>query len=149
MIKKVLVAVDGSVYSEKALDFALDMAEKFEAKVTILHVSESPLMGAVPQDLTSYSSGDQSLLARDLQKIHEEILSKAVDRARQAKPELAVSTVEKEGEPAAEIVNVAREGGFDVVVVGHKGVSRVEEFFLGNVSEKVSHLSPCTVVIVR
>jgi nucleotide-binding universal stress UspA family protein len=149
MIKKVLVAIDGSVYSDKALDFALDMAEKFAAKVTILHVSESPVMGAVPQDLTSYSTGDPSVFAKDLQKIHEEILSKAVARAQQAKPELVVSTLEKEGEPALEIVRVAREGGFDVVVVGHKGVSRVQEFFLGNVSEKVSHQAPCSVIIVR
>jgi nucleotide-binding universal stress UspA family protein len=149
MLKKILVAVDGSVYSDKALDFALDMAEKFTAQVTILHVSESPIMGAVPQDPTSYSTADPSVFAKDLQKIHEEILNKAIVHAQQVNPELAVSTLEKEGEPALEIVNVAREGRFDVVVIGHKGVSRVQEFFLGNVSEKVSHQAPCSVVIVR
>jgi nucleotide-binding universal stress UspA family protein len=44
---------------------------------------------------------------------------------------------------------VARDGGFDVVVVGHRGLGRVREMFLGNISEKVAHLAPCPVIIVR
>jgi nucleotide-binding universal stress UspA family protein len=49
-----------------------------------------------------------------------------------------------------EIVSFAKEEGVDLVVVGHQGVGRVKEFFgLGGISEKVAHLAPCSVVIVR
>ena len=66
-----------------------------------------------------------------------------------AKPNVAVSSKLREGDPALEIVAEAKEAGFDVVVVGHRGLSRVREIFLGNISEKVAHLAPCSVVIVR
>ena len=55
----------------------------------------------------------------------------------------------REGDPALEIVAEAKEAGFDIVVVGHRGEGRMREIFLGNISEKVSHLAPCPVVIVR
>jgi nucleotide-binding universal stress UspA family protein len=42
-----------------------------------------------------------------------------------------------------------KDVGFDVVVVGHRGLGRFRELFLGNISEKVAHLAPCPVVIVR
>ena len=149
MIRNVLVAVDGSDNSARALDFALDLAEKYNAAVTVLNVSESPAMGAVPQEPTAYSGGSMVVFAKDLRKFHEEILSKAVARAKAIKPNLAISSKLREGDPALEIVDAAKEGGFDVIVVGHKGMGRVKEFFLGSISEKVAHLAPCPVVIVR
>ena len=150
MIQNVLVAIDGSENSDRALDFALDLAEKYGAAVTVLNVSEPPAMGAVPPDPTSFSGDSMVAFSKDLRKFHEEILNKAVSRARAAKPDLAVLSMLREGDPASEIVDAAKEGGFDVVVVGHKGVGRVKEFLgLGGISEKVVHSAHCSVVIVR
>lgn len=149
LLRKILVAVDGSENSDNALDFALGLAEKFSSAILILNVSESPVMGVVPQESTSYPVGNMAVFAKDFLKIHEQILSKAVSHAKEAKPDLAISSMLKEGEPALEIVNVAKEGGFDVIVVGHKGMGRVAERFLGAVSEKVAHLATCPVIIVR
>src|ERR1035437_5480691 len=55
LIKNVLVAVDGSENSDRVLDFGLDLAEKYVAAVTVLNVSESPAMGAVPMEPTTIS----------------------------------------------------------------------------------------------
>jgi nucleotide-binding universal stress UspA family protein len=55
----------------------------------------------------------------------------------------------KEGEPALEIVNAAKESVFDVIVVGHKELGKMKELCLGSISEKVAHLVLCPVVIVR
>lgn len=151
MIKKVLVAIDGSENSDRALDFALDLAEKYVAGVTVLNVSESPAIGAVtlePTEPTAYA-GVTVNFYKDLQSFHEEILRKAVNRAREFKPNVAVSSKLREGNAASEIVAEAKEGGFDIIVVGHKGLGRVKELFLGNISEKVAHLASCPVVIVR
>ncbi len=106
-------------------------------------------MGAIPLEPTTVSGESMVVFARDLQKFHEEILNKAVAHAKTVKPNVVVSSKLREGDPALEIVAAAKEGGFDVVVVGHRGLGRVREMFLGNISEKVAHLAPCPVVIVR
>ena len=150
LIRRVLIAVDGSENSGRALDFALDLAEKYDAAVTVLNVSESPTMGVVPQEPLPFSSDNLPVFAKELQKLHEQILSKAVAHAKAFKPNLEVFSSLRDGDPAVEIVAAAKEGDFDVVVVGHGGAGRVKEFFgLGGISEKVVHLSSCAVVIVR
>ena len=149
MIKNVLVAVDDSENSDRALDFGLDLAEKYGAALTVLNVSEPPAMGAVPMEPTTISGDSMVVFAKDLRKFHEEILSKAVAHAKMIKPNVVVLSKLREGDPALEIVAASKEDGFDVVVVGHRGLGRVSEIFLGNVSEKVAHLAPCPVVIVK
>jgi nucleotide-binding universal stress UspA family protein len=144
-----LVAVDGSENSDRALDFGLDLAEKYGAAVRVLNVIESPAMGAVPLEPTTVSGESMVLFAKDLQRFHEKILGKAVVHAKEVKPNVLVSSRLREGDPALEIVAEAKDVGFDVVVVGHRGLGRVRELFLGNISEKVAHLAPCPVVIVR
>jgi nucleotide-binding universal stress UspA family protein len=106
-------------------------------------------MGVVPQESTTYSFDNMSIISKDLRSIHEQILSKAVSHAKEFKPNLVVSSMLRDGDPAVEIVNVAKDSGFDVVVIGHKGSGMMRERFLGSISEKVAHLAPCPVVIVR
>ena len=143
MIGKVLVAVDGSENSDRALDFALDFAEKYEASLTIINVSESaPAMAVYPDD-------SMVVVAKDLRKFHESTLQKAMDYAKQAKPNMVISSSFREGDPAVEIASESKEGNFDVVVVGHHGAGKVRDFFLGSISEKVIRSVSCTVVIVR
>jgi nucleotide-binding universal stress UspA family protein len=149
LIRNVLVAVDGSENSDKALDFALDFAEKYSATVTVLNVSDSPAMGAVPIEPTNVSGESMVVIAKDFQRLHEDILNRAVAHAREVKPNVSVSSKLRDGDPASEIVAEAKEHEFDVVVVGHRGLSRVKEIFLGNISAKVAHMAPCTVIIVR
>lgn len=150
VIKSVLVAVDGSENSVRALDFALDLADRFSAGLVIVNVSEPPAMGAVPQDPSSVSPESLITFSKDLDKIHQGILEKAVTHAKQVKPELTISSKLREGEPANEIISQAKESASDIIIIGHKGVGRVKEFLgLGGISEKVVHLAPCAVVIVR
>jgi nucleotide-binding universal stress UspA family protein len=150
LIGKILVAVDGSENSDRALDFALDVAEKYGAALTLLNVSEPPAMGAVPMELTAVSGESMVEFGKDLLRIHEEILRKAVAHAKIVKPEIVVSIRLREGDPVVEIVSLAKEEGVDLVVVGHECAGRVKEFFgLGGISEKVAHLAPCSVVIIR
>ncbi|MGE5532711.1 MAG: universal stress protein [Bacillota bacterium] len=149
MIKNILVPVDGSENSVRALDFALDIAEKYSAKLTVLNVSEAPIMGAIPLEPTTISGDSMVLFTKDLRRFHEDILFKAVAHAKEIFPKVTVFSKFREGDPAMEIVAEAKEFGFDLVVVGHRGEGRMREIFLGSISEKVSHLAPCPVVIVR
>lgn len=150
-ITKVLVGVDGSKNSELALDFALDFAEKFGASLAILNVAESVVIGAAPPETVMYPTGGSSaaVVAKDLMAIQDEIINMNVAHAREVNPGVKVSALTKEGDAAFEIVDTAKEEGFDVIVVGHTGLSGMTERFLGSVSEKVAHSAPCTVIIVK
>ncbi len=150
MVKNVLVAVDGSENSFRALDFAVDFTDKYGASLTIVNVTESSGVAAVPPEIAAYTNDNMVAVARDLRRFHEDILGKASARAKANKPNVPLNTVLREGNPSSEIVALAKEGNFDVVVVGHRGVSKVREMFLGSISDKVTHsLSACTVIIVR
>ncbi len=88
-------------------------------------------------------------VAKDLQKFHEGLLDKAVARAKAAKPNVPLNSIIREGNPASEILSTAKEGAFDVVVVGHRGKGKVRELFMGSISEKIVHTVPCTVIVIR
>jgi nucleotide-binding universal stress UspA family protein len=161
LITKILVAVDGSKYSEKALDYALEIAEKFSASILILNVFQPPpeygyQPTVFPQSPTSgylqESIGNQSNIAsfiKDLQKIHEAILFKAAERAVKLKPSLKITTELKEGKITSQIIETASSGEFDLIVMGHMGEGTINEFFLGSTSEKVAHQAKCAVLIVK
>jgi nucleotide-binding universal stress UspA family protein len=161
LITKILVGVDGSKNSEKALDCALEIADKFSASVLILNVfqpppefgyqtnmfSQLPTSG-YPQDTISNQS-DMSSFVKNLQKVHENILSKAAERAVKLKPMLKITTELKEGKTSSQLIEAAANGGFDLIVLGHLGESEIKEFLLGSTSEKVVHQARCNVLVVK
>ncbi len=154
MIKKVLVAVDGSEVSWRALDFALDFTEKYGASLLVLNVSESTqLVTAVPSEPGVYMGEGTASIAKDLETVHQNILNRAISHAGKTHPDLVVSGKLLEGDAGAEIVAEARDGGFDVVVVGHVGTGRMVRvkalLGLGGISKKVADQAPCSVIIVR
>lgn len=161
MITKILVGVDGSKNSEKTLDYALEIADKFSASILILNVFQPPPELGYQQNMFSQFSasgspqdtiGDQSNLSafiKDLRKVHEAILSKAAERAIKLKPMLKIATELKEGNTPSQIVETAANGGFDLIVVGHMGESGIKEFLIGSTSERVVHQARCAVLIVK
>ena len=98
MITKILVGVDGSKNSEKALDYALEIADKFSASILILNVFQPPPEFGYQANMSSQfpasgypqdTIGDQSNMSafiKDLRKVHEAVLSKAAERAIKLKP---------------------------------------------------------------
>ena len=161
MITKILVGVDGSKNSEKALDYALEIAEKFSASVLILNVFQPPPefgyqantfsqfpMSGYPQDTIGNQSNNSAFII-DLRKVHEAVLSKAAERVIKLKPMLKITTELKEGNISSQIIETAANGGFDLIVVGHLGESEIKEFLLGSTSEKVVHQARCAVLIVK
>jgi len=147
LIKKILVAIDGSEHAEKALDFALDLAERYSAQVTILNVFQMPTsiyFGEPPMYPVALNN-----LYDELKSAHHKMLSKALERAKGLKPSLKISTELREGRPADQIVMAAEEGGFDLIVLGHRGLGKVKEFFLGSVSDRVADEARCPVLIVK
>lgn len=132
MYHKILVATDGSQSSLKAAQAAARLARLTpDATVTVLFVLHVPpvLMPIVdvPTDAMVRNTGrevvDSTIGAMDL-------------------PELQVRTAVEVGEPAAEIVQMARDGQFDLIVIGTRGLTPIKELLLGSVSHRVANTAP-------
>ncbi|MFX0055057.1 MAG: universal stress protein [Promethearchaeota archaeon] len=140
-IKTVLVAVDGSDYSDKAVRYACAIGPKLGAEVVLLHVVPM-LVSATPYHDTV---SDQPFLA--LQKVGEDILAKAKKIAVGLGCE--VTELISHGDPANKIVDIACEREVELIIMGSRGVSGIKRLFVGSISDKVVNHAPCPVMIVR
>ncbi len=140
MIGKMLVGFDGSEESYRAFDFALDMAAscKPDADILVLTVIQPP------EGL--YLVEADSLLDETTKK-YESLLKGLEERARGKN--IKVSTEIAVGHPAEMIVHFAEKRGCPLIIVGHKGRSRIEGMLLGSVSRNIAAMAHCNVVIVR
>lgn len=155
MFEKILVPLDGSEHSQRALMCAVQIGQRFKGKLTLLHVYSV----AVPQVITPEPSTltpagvsvpvstEAFKMVEGLRDSGKRILSDAEESAKSAKVES--ETLLKEGNAVQEIVRTAREGEYDLIVIGARGMSRIKELFVGNVSEGVIRSAPCPVLVVK
>lgn len=141
-LKKILVPTDFSDFSQRALEFALSLADEFRSKVYVMHVWDMPMTSSLlpPEPYPE-------LVLTEEQKAGEEHLVKVAN-------ELKASGFDAEpvfvfGKPYMEIVRAARELEADLIVLGSHGRSGISHLVLGSVAEKVVRLAPCPVFTVK
>lgn len=139
MFSKILVALDGSPASEKALATAVDLAAHYQAELTALGVVESPEIVGMVDEVDE--------LRQSAEEHFRRILAASAEYARGQG--IALHSVVVRGHAADAIVRYAESEKVNLVVVGHHGHSRIARFFLGSTSDRVSEHSPCTVMIVK
>ena len=146
MVKKILVALDGSKASKDALSFALDLADELSANIELLTVVPPVFLPAY--SINVLKSDAISEIAKNLEISFRDILSKAKEEARKTHPKTNLSTRFEKGEPSEKIVDVANQGGFELIIMGSRGLGgRVST--LGSVSSRVVDESKCPVLIVK
>lgn len=175
MIKNILVALDGSESSESALRFALDIAAKYQARVSLIHVL---LRHADPGDLLRLNSSiglspaDRSKLEEIQTGVHrriapssayvppivvpDEILEQVgreiLKHAEQVAKEFGieeVATFIENGNPANRILACAEQEDADLIVMGHRGLSHLGELLMGGISHKVCQLAKCACLTIK
>ena len=133
-MKRILVAYDGGLPARRALDTAIDLAVKFDAHLTV--VSVVPIRpGRAPMDPWDDTTVHQ----------HELQDARAILTRRLADAEL----LEPFGDPAQTIERLARDGDYDLVVVGSRGLGPVSRFFQGSFSEHIATHAETPVLIAR
>ncbi len=142
-MNKILVGTDFSEGSYRALNFAMEIAEKFAASITILNVVYPPTSEA-PTDV-EYPVPWIESFSSDWKKYNEQAITKLVNKTKERKPNLIISSLIKEGQPAPKIIEAAKD--FDVVVLGQKGRT-MPDSLIGSISEKVAAFSSRPVIIV-
>jgi nucleotide-binding universal stress UspA family protein len=136
MCKHILVAIDGSPYTEQVLPAAIEMASKFDSEILVLHVSEHDRGRAVVFSLET--PADATILVGD-----------AVKTARQAGVTARGQVRDVgAGNVAKAIVEAATANGIDLIVMGSRGLSDVQGLMLGSVTHKVMQVASIPVLVV-
>lgn len=141
MFERLLVAIDGSEPSQRALAVASEIARLAGAEVRLLHIAESEfLMGG-----SGFSGGEVLEGARDAQTFMADTVAELEKAGIRA-----TGTVERGmvGSVAAEIIRFAEEGECSAIVIGVKGDSKLRALLVGSVTNKIVHLSSVPVVVV-
>jgi nucleotide-binding universal stress UspA family protein len=142
-IKKILCAVDFSDTSENALDYAVSFAAALKAQLEVLHALELPFL---PSYSTSAIEDMDGLVGRVKEECSKR-LAALVEKHRRGYAGVTHRVVV--GTPAMEIIAAAKEGKFDLVVVGTQGRTGLKHMFIGSVAEKVVRKAPCPVLTVK
>ena len=173
MIKSIVLAIDGSIHAKHAQIVAIDLASKYDAQLTLVHVltrdhppNEFARMvemehladsgqPKVSEKEDTYSivaqflgSANDSKEARVIVLLGEQIVNKASANASKA----GVANVTAEihsGDYANNILEVAKKVDADVIVMGRRGLSNLKGFVTGSVSHKVSQRADCSVLTVK
>ena len=139
LFEKILVPLDGSEHSIKALETAVQIAHKFNGKITLIHVYSIGGLAVSPTPVRGFIEA--------IRKVGASILA---DGEKKVKAEgVHVETLLMEGHTVEQIVKTCREGKFDLIVMGARGLSRIKEMLLGSVSDGVTRHACCPVLVVK
>jgi nucleotide-binding universal stress UspA family protein len=139
---RILVAVDESKSSQKAVEKIAQQFRRENAEVRIVHVLEPVSPAAPPQMAAGYAPELEALA-----KPARELLARAAKSLTDAG--FKTETVLREGDIRETILDIAQEWKADLIVIGSRGRSGIQRFLLGSVTESVARHAPCSVEIVR
>ena len=116
MFEKILVPIDGSDISDKALDLGIKLAKKHESSIEVIHIVEYPIFPVVPYPSTGVNSVSPIWIDEYFKKAHENginMLEEALESARKRGPKLTITSRLDEGNAGNMIVDESENGDFD------------------------------------
>jgi nucleotide-binding universal stress UspA family protein len=153
LFQKILVPLDGSEHSLKALEEASQIAKISSGKITLINVySVQPIM--MPEPSVSGYTGTPVFTGAEVSRIIEAAQKSGSKILQDGEKRISATGVQVEkllveGHTVQEIVRVANEGNFDLIVIGATGVSHIREMLLGSVTDGVVHHAHCAVLVIK
>ena len=141
-IKSILVPTDFSAASKKALDYAVPFAERFGAKLTLLHVVEPVATPDFANSFPLMMENDKVMAACKAQ-LQSLVKQTAID------PMLVEKTLLRQGRSFHEIADAARTLKADLIIISTHGYTGLKHALLGSTAERVVRHAPCPVLVVR
>jgi universal stress protein A len=141
-LKRILVPIDFSPASKKALDYAFRLGKLLKSEVTLLHVFE-PLQAPDFPDIACASSHGAKEFAGAETNLRALIMSSPMNGASQLKWKV------RAGVAASEIVEAAKELDVDLIVIATHGFTGWKHFCIGSTADRVARVAPCPVLVVR
>jgi len=139
MFKNILIAIDGSEYSNNALAYAANMAETYRATLWLVHVF------AHPSDLLGYDDFEKLYAKRKC--AGQSVLDAALEMLGESPVDIRAEL--RESPEAESILNFAKNSQTDIIVMGTRGMGAIKGLLLGSVSRKVIHYANCPVMVVH
>ena len=134
LYQKILVPIDGSGHSKRALQEAIKIAKMTNGSITLLNVTNRSKTLYAPNQPNN--EGAQNSVLIDGQRLVQA-------------DGIPVDTRLLEGNVVDQIIKTAKEENFDLIVIGARGLSKFEEILLGSVSHGVVEEAPCPVIVTR
>lgn len=147
MPKIILVPFDGSGNANRAIDYAADLASKYDAKLILMHAVDFRF-GRLPDELHQFAVSEHLNDRDEVYAVVDKMLDSAKVRARNAGVE-TVETDSRQGDAATVILEAIEESGADLVVMGSRGLSELKGLLMGSVSHKIVEHAAVPVLIVR
>ncbi|HTR82032.1 MAG TPA: universal stress protein [Bacteroidota bacterium] len=142
-LRKILVPIDFSDYSKKALHYAVPFAKQFNAKISLLYVVEPTVY---PADFSFGQIGmpnvENELRVKGEQELQELITN-------EIKGAVPADAFVKVGLPFVEVVSFAKDENIELIIVATHGHTGVEHVLFGSTAEKIVRKAPCPVLVVR
>ena len=142
MFKKILCPLDFSEFTDEIMQYATDIAKRYDAELHLLHVVPNPTYFTpyesflTPENIIAIEGTIEKEVTRNFDKV-----LKGID--------IPAKTVSKIGAAFVEIIEYIKAEGIDLVVMGTHGRSGIEHILIGSVAEKVVRKSPCPVMTIR
>jgi nucleotide-binding universal stress UspA family protein len=142
IVQHVLVPIDFSATADRALAYAIALAQQLQARLTLLHV-----LDLTPVTMDEMTPGVAATYLEDLETEAQRLLQASLDRVQHAG--LQGENLLVQGTPTRMIVDTAGEQGVDLIIMGTHGRTGLAHAFLGSVAEHVVRQGPCPVLVVR
>ena len=140
-MRKILVPIDGSKYSDLAMDKAKELAKVFGSSIVLLHVND------FHQHMFNYNTGVEEHFLEVFDQISTEILQDG--KTKLAELGDRVEVVKLEGSVANKIIEYVNNNDFDLVIIGSHGKGAIHNFMMGGVAHKITLHVNKSVMIVR
>jgi universal stress protein A len=140
-IRRILVPIDFSPCSKKALHYAIPFAKQFGARLCLLYVGQGYylLPDLAPTDINEYKMTERADTAGKL----------ASFATQEIPTTLAVDILVRNGQPAMEIAEAAKNIGADLIIISTHGYTGVKHVWFGSIAEQVVRHAACPVLVVR
>ncbi len=136
-VSRILVAVDGSESSRRAVELASEIAAALEAEITIIHIIEIEELPTLMGEAEDVRADEEAQIVLGM--------AAKLAQAKGAEPEIVV----RRGHPANQILRFADTYSPQLIVLGTRGATGAKGILMGSVSTAVSRKSDCSVVLVR
>lgn len=144
MYGKILVAIDGSEMSIKALDFGVSLAQKFDSEIEVISVLEEFKL-PFAAEYSLWSAESRAIRIKEIMSG----LDAAIKNVSEKYGELDIQVRLEEGRPAQVIVETAKNENFELIIVGSRGMNRLEGWVLGSVSREIVEDSQIPVLVIK
>jgi len=141
-LRELVVAVDFSAHAAQAVEAAIELARRYDASLHVVHAYHMPVLVGMPDEVAlppDFWTGVKEAASKRLDQVVAEVRSAGV----RVTPHL------REANPSDAILDVARETGADLIVMGTRGLTGLKHVLLGSVAERTLRLAPCSVLTVK